>query len=268
MTQGVKPVRAVERTLDILDAFLDAGGARSALGVGEVARLTRHPKSTVYRLLLTLTARGYLRRDPMSDKFMLGERLSEGPSHEVDLRAAAQSVLAGLRDTCGETIGLHALAGDERVCIAAAEGVRDLRTSGRVGSRAPLYGGASARAIMAFLPARRWEEIIARTGLAPLTPQTITDPARLRAELQRIRTEGYAVSTGEWDEGVTSLAAPIFGPGDRVVASINISGPSLRFGHEKISLLVGALKAAATVITQRLGGQPIAPAGREGGEAH
>lgn len=255
-------MRAVERTLDILEVFL---AGRGALGVGEVARLTGHPKSTVYRLLLTLTGRGFLHREPGSDKFMLGERFSAGTAPALDLRAVAQPVLEGLRDTCGETVGLHALEGDERACIAAAEGVRDLRTSGRVGSRAPLYGGASARAIMAFLPERRWDEIIARTGLVPLTPQTITDPARLKAELQRIRTDGYAVSTGEWDEGITSLAAPIFGLGDRVVASINISGPSFRFGPQKISLLVGALKAAATVITQRLGGQPAGP---EGGEAH
>lgn len=250
--EGVKSVRAVERALDLLDRFLESA---EPIGVGEAARLSGMPKSTVYRLLLTMESRGYLERTGEDERFVLGARLRAAPAQPVpDIRQVTQSIIEGLRDTCGETVGLHLLEGDERVCVAAAEGVRTLHTSGRVGGRAPLYSGASARAIMAFLPEFRRDQIISTTGLAPLTSHTITDPAQLKAELARIRAEGFAVSTGEWSEGITSVAVPIFNPDGSVVGSVNISGPTFRFGEEKISLLVGALKAAAEVINQRLKG--------------
>lgn len=251
LPNGAKAVRAVERTLDILDLFLDWP---APLGPSEVARLTQIPKSTVYRHLLALEARGYLRRASEKEWFVLGPRLAgvAWQKRSGDLRETAQSIIEGLRDTCGETVGLHQLEGDERVCIGAAESAQALRTSGRVGTRAPLYSGASAKVIMAFLPEQQWEEVIARTGLAPLTPRTITDPVRLRAELGRIRSEGFAISYGEWDEGITSVAAPIFGTGGQVVGSINISGPSFRLDPDRIQMMVGALRAAAQMISQRL----------------
>lgn len=258
--RAIKPVRVVERALEILRVFLQTP---APLGVGEIARLTRIPKSTAYRVLLTLEGRGYLVRSGSGEKFELGPLLYRQPQPDNSLLQVARPVIDGLRDTCGETVGLHLLDGDERVCIAAAEGVRALRTSGRVGSRAPLYSGASARAIMAFLPAERWDRIIARTGLAPLTSRTITDPDQLMAELARIRASGHAVSHGEWDEAITSVAAPIFDGRGAVTGSINLSGPTQRFGEEKIRLLVGALKAAAAEISRRMQ-ETAAPAARGG----
>jgi DNA-binding IclR family transcriptional regulator len=260
--RAVKPVRAVERTLDILDLLLRRDTPAS---LAEVVHGTALPKSTAYRLLLTLESRDYLQRTA-EDRWELSDRLprptlASHPS-ESAIRTAALPVMEGLRDTCGETVGLHLLVKDERLCIAATEGTRTLRTSGRVGSRAPLYSGASARAIMAHLPEDRRLQIVRRTGLAPLTLNTITDPVVLEAELARIRSTGYAVSHGEWDEGITSVAAPLFGPGESVVASINVSGPTFRFQEGKIALLAGALRAAARAISRRLGasGEPDAEA--------
>lgn len=248
MEQGA--VRSVNRAFDLLELFLEG---RRPIGVAEAARLSGMPKSTVFRLLRTMEGRGYLARDA-EERFLLTERLFHTPASqaEPDLPQIAQPVLEGLRDTCGETIGLHRLDGDERHCIAAAEGVRTLHTSGRIGSRAPLYSGASSRAIMAFLPVKRWEEIVQRTGLAPLTANTITDPLRLRAELVKIRASGYAVSHGEWVDGISSVAVPLFDPVGTVIGSINVSGPTFRFGDEKIRLVVGALKAAADAVRERL----------------
>lgn len=243
-------VRSVNRAFDLLELFLEC---RHPIGVGEAARLSGMPKSTVFRLLRTMEGRGYLSRDE-DERFLLTDRLfrTSDRQGESDLQRAAKPVLDGLRDTCGETVGLHRLEGDERHCIGAAEGVRTMHTSGRVGSRAPLYSGASSRAILAFLPTGRWEEIVQRTGLAPLTANTITDPVRLRAELGRIRTSGYAVSHGEWSDGITSVAVPLFDAVGTVVGSLNVSGPTFRFGEEKIRLMVGALKAAADSIRERL----------------
>lgn len=251
LAQPIKMVRAVERSLEILHLFLTHA---DPLGVAVVAHATGLPKSTAYRLLLTMEVAGYLARAE-AEKFSRGPRLvgallqQDGP----DLRALAQSVIAELRDACEETAGFHILEGTERRCILAAEGNRTLRTSGRVGSRAPLYSGASARAILAFLPAQRQEALIGQGDLVPLTPRTIIDPVRLRAELKRIRADGYAVSDSEWEEGIISIAAPVFGPAGAVIGSINLSGPSFRFPEERIGSLVGVLRAASVALSRRLG---------------
>ena len=251
LSEAIKPVRAVERTLDLLDLFLQQP---EGLGLPDAARMTGLPKSTAYRLLLTLESHRYLERNEGAEEFQISRRFRDLILRwrPVDLRVLAQPVIEELRDTCYETVGLHLLVGNERLCIASSVGKRKARTSGRVGSRAPLYSGASSRAMLAFLPEARWEEVIQTTGLAPITPRTITDPEKLRAELRRIRSEGYAVSTGEWDEAVTSVAAPLFREQDLLVGSINLSGPTIRFGPNRVRLLVGALKAAAAVISQRL----------------
>lgn len=247
---GAGTTRAVERALDLLDLVVEQ---QRPLGTAELSRLTGIPKSTVHRLLVTLSARGYLARTPAEEKFVAGPRLQGGTPVLADtaLQTLARPVMEGLRDTCGETVGLHLLSGDERVCISSAEGTRSLHTSGKVGGRAPLYSGASARVIMAHLPPQRQREIIERTGLAPLTRHTITDSAQLLCELERIRQVGYAVSSGEWGEGITSVAAPLFGS-HGVTGSLNISGPSFRFSAEKVELLCSLVRSAADTITRRL----------------
>lgn len=257
MAGSIPLVRAVERALRILDCFDEE---HPVLGPAEAARRVGLPKSTAYRLMLTLAAHGYLERVG-EERFELGRRLLYlGLQVRAggELREAAHPVMVALRDRFRESVHLHIREGHERVCIHSVEGTHDLRVAGSVGRRAPLYAGASARAILAFLPPAEVEAVLA-AGLSPLTPATITNPDRLRAELERVRRQGYAVSAGERIEGTASIAVPLWRPSGEVVGSLAVSGPRFRFDPEGVPGLVPALFEAAAAIYRRLGGRGRPP---------
>lgn len=261
MADSIPPVRAVERTLHILDCFDED---HPALGPAEVARRVGLPKSTAYRLMLTLSAHGYLERVG-EEKFELGRKLLYlGLQVRAggEVREAAHPVMVELRDRFHESVHLHLREGNERVCIHSVEGTHDLRVAGNVGRRAPLYSGASARAILAFLPPAEIDTIIT-AGLSRLTAGTITDPERLRAELERVRQQGYAVSVGERIEGTASVAVPLWRPTGEVLGSLAVSGPHFRFEPEAVPGLVPALLQASLTVYRRLGGSGV-PGGSSG----
>jgi IclR family transcriptional regulator, KDG regulon repressor len=244
-------VRSVLRTLDILDVL--AEGPRS---LGAIARAVRLPKTTVYRLLLTLEQREMVTRGGGDEVFRLGPRLlylGLLVRDSSSLHEAALPVMRELRERFGETVNLNICVGDERLCIASLEGTYGVRMQGVMGERSPLHSGAAARAILAFLPSARIEAYIGDSLLTPVTGHTITDPERLRATLAEDRQRGYVVSYGERTEGVTSVGAPIWDAEREVVASLNVSGPSERMQQQSIDEIGEQTRQAALAVSARLG---------------
>jgi DNA-binding IclR family transcriptional regulator len=249
-------VRSVSRSLDILDLL--AEGPR---GLGAVAREVGLPKTTAYRLLLTLEQRGIVSRDEGPETFRLGPRLlylglqaRAGDS----LHAAALPTMRELRQRFGETVNLNVRVGDERLCIASVEGVYSVRMTGVLGQRSPLHSGAAARALLAFLPEEAVDRYIDSNLLEPVTSQTITDPTELRAALRTARELGYVVSHGERSPGVTSLGAPVWNVEGELVASVNLSGPSERMAQHPLEELGRAVAASGLAISSALGYGPRA----------
>lgn len=115
----------------------------------------------------------------------------------------------------------------------------------------PLHAGASAQAILAFLPAEDQRAIL-ESALEQFTPATITDPGRLRRRLVAIRKQGYAESKGEVYPGAMGIAAPIFAREGRVVASIAVSGPAGRIAKRRRAI-TDHVVAAGTEVSRILG---------------
>ena len=247
-------VRSGLRTLDILDEL--AEGPRS---VGAVARAVELPKTTAYRLLLTLEQREMVARGSGPDEFRLGPRLlSLGLLVRAgsSLNEAALPVMRELRERFGETVNLNICVRDERLCIASLEGTHRVRMQGVMGERSPLHSGAAARAILAFLPTARVEAYIDASLLTPLTGHTITDPERLRAILADDRRRGYVLSIGERTEGVTSVGAPIWGAQGEVAASLNVSGPTERMHRHSLEEIGHATRRAGLMVSVAIGYVP------------
>jgi DNA-binding IclR family transcriptional regulator len=108
----------------------------------------------------------------------------------------------------------------------------------------PAHVSASGKLLMAFAPTGRRQ---VRAPLKPMTPRTITDPDRLRSELEGTRKRGWAASRGEFLEGVACVASPIFGPSGDVVAAISLSGPDKRVTPDLSDLAELLLTATADV---------------------
>ncbi|WP_245630124.1 IclR family transcriptional regulator [Alicyclobacillus acidiphilus] len=240
-------VRAVERALDILLYF--AKSPRE-LSLSEIAREVNLHKSTAHRLLLSLQAKGFVRRQHGSDKYILGWSILEllGNVYLSDeLTTLALSEMTKLRDLTGETISLYIRSGIERIRIQAVESTEPIRNVVAIGKTYPLYVGAGGKVLLAFADDAVVEEVLNREQL----PSDF-DRSELRAQLDKIRLDGYAVSIQERDAGAAAMAAPVFGRNHECVAALAVSGPVSRLTLEKMQQHVDALITSAEWLTKML----------------
>lgn len=236
----------LDRMTSILEAFDDDDGG---LGISELALRADLPKSTVSRLVATLVRQRYLERD--GKRIHLGIRLFElGQLAEQprELRIAALPVMAGLRNTTGQNVHLGIRDGGEMVCIAVMRGRATAPPTARIGGRLPLHATALGKAILAYSAPSDIDAVIA-SGLAAWTPQTITDPERLKRQLSDIRRGALAVELREYVGDVTCAASPVFSPSGKLVAAISISAPADGSGADHSG---PAVRAAALALTRRL----------------
>ena len=108
--------------------------------------------------------------------------------------------------------------------------------------------------LLAYLSDKERKKILHGKPLAKFTPSTITDPALLEADLERIRRDGYAVSVGEREEGAYSVVAPVMNGKGEIFASLSISGPVFRLSEEQKAANIQAVLNASREISALLGG--------------
>jgi DNA-binding IclR family transcriptional regulator len=247
-------VRSVARTIDILNAL-----AEGPLSAGEAAFRIDLPKTTAYRLLVTLEQGGFVIRSNSGSDFQLGPRLLQlamRTAPVVDLRDSALPVMRQLRTIFGETVNLNIRVGRERLCVASVDGIHEIRSVGVVGQSSPLHSGAAARAILAFLPDEQIQAYLTDGPLTALAIHTITDPAQLWETVRKARRLGYVVSAGERTEGAMSIGAPVWNAEAEVAGSINITGPTSRMSTYDLDALAAAVVDAGRAVSSTLGYVP------------
>ncbi len=246
-------VQSVLKALDILEAF---GQDEHLLGVTELSKRLGLAKSTTFNLLATLKSRGYVEEDPATSRYSLGVKLlelSKAVRANVEIRDRASALLRELAQLSREAVYLTVLHDDHSIYIYSIEAPGRILARSAVGGRAPLHCTAVGKAKMAFLREEDCDRVIRRVGLPRFTPNTITDPAALKAELALIRRRGYAVDNEEHEVGIRCVAAPIRDDSGAVIASCSISGPAGRMTDQRIAELAPEVMQAAEGISRRLG---------------
>ena len=246
-------IQAIERAVSILNAFsMDD----PELGVTELAdRLGLH-KSTVHRFMVNLDAAGLVERTARTGRYRLGLHVFELGAlvmQQMNLWDEALPFLEGLVHDTGETGHLAVLDGGEAIYIERVEARRALRVPSAIGRGYPAHATNLGKVLLADLSRERVEAIIAERGLAAYTPQTITDPAELEADLELIRRRGYAVDNEEYDDGLRCIGAPVRDHSGHVVAALGIGGPVTRITPERVEELGGLVMTAARGLSRRLG---------------
>jgi IclR family KDG regulon transcriptional repressor len=141
---------------------------------------------------------------------------------------------------------------DHTVCLALRQSPQPIRLYAELGRQGPLHVGGGPKLLLAYAP----PEVLSAVLSGPLerfTPETIVDPKRLGAVLQRIREQGYNISHGDLDPGAFSVAAPLRDHGGRVIASLSVAGPQSRLTEDLEKLYLRMLIDAADEISARLG---------------
>ncbi len=246
-------VQSVERTLDLLEALAESGES----GIAHLSTMVGLHASTVHRLLSTLIARGYVRQNPESGRYLLGLKVldvARAVRDHLDLRMEAAPILRKLMRESGETANLSVRDGRQIVYLEQMTSPGwMLRMFVQVGARAPLHSTAAGKVFLAHLPEPELKQVLASYPLYPYAGRTIVDLGVLLAELAEVRRQGYGTDYGEQEEGVSCIAGPVRDHSGRVVAAISISGPWIRITPERVSQLVPLVLTACAQLSEALG---------------
>lgn len=244
----------VSRTVALLTAFDET---HPRLTLTELARRAGLPLATAHRLVAELAGLGVLSRAP-SGEYVVGRRLWQigllAPM-QTGLREVAAPFVQDLYAGTLATIHLAVRDGTRVLYLERLSGQRSVPVVSRTGSRLALHATGVGKVLLAHAPEAVQDKVL--SSLRRITPYTITQPARLRAQLDQVRADGYATTVEEMTLGACSVAVPIR-RGDDVIAALGIVVPSLRRGKAR---LVSALTVAAHGIGRTLGPLPEPPNG-------
>lgn len=248
---AVEGTGSLEKAMDVLEAI---GSAPEGLSQAQLAECVSLPRTTLYRIIASLVARGMIRRDPLHKVYRLGFRYLELVRNAYlmpDLVAAASFELRALRDLTGETSYLAVLDGNQVMSLERCDGAHTKRSAAALGRSKPVYCTGQGKAILAAMDQAGREAIIKGLTLTPLTELTITDRRRLNTELQITRARGYAIDDEEIVMGVRCVAAAIRDNAGQVRGALSVAGPAYRLTLERLELLGPELADAA----RRVGAQ-------------
>jgi IclR family KDG regulon transcriptional repressor len=240
---------SVRNAARVLRAFSRAG---QELGITELSRQLGLGKSTVHRLVTTLTAERLLERGSTPGRYRLGLVLYElgaNVTEHVDLHQATLPVLTTLRHETGEMVHVAVLDGLEVVYVERLESHNLLPIFRQVGHRLPAHWTSSGKIL-----ARRLTDWQPRS----MTPWTITDKNRLLTELATVAKRGWAQNNEEGHLGIVSVGAPIRGRDGKVMAAVSVVGDSARM-RSMMRRATTLVVESAQLISRRLGYRPSSP---------
>jgi DNA-binding IclR family transcriptional regulator len=245
-------VLVIDKAVRLLDRFRDA----DTLTLGELSESLRMSKSTVHRLLSSLEQVGFIERGPQAGSYRLGMKLFELGSlvqNRMHLRQVALHYMTELVERTGETSFLFILDGSHALCIERVEGKHVQSLAIKVGGHLPLNAGGASRVLLAFAPEQVREAYLANGPFPRFTAHTITAPNELRADLEEIREEGYALSYEDVTIGVAALGVPLFDYRGEVIGGLSLSGITPRWTSSHIADMLVELKAMGERISERMG---------------
>lgn len=226
---------------------------RGDVGVTELARALETTKSRIHRHLRTLLEAGYIVQ--AQERYRIGHRLvtlGRAVSENFDLATVAREEMRALRDRVGQTVVLSRAEPAGVVVLATLPGQDMIEISAKSGAMMALHCTAQGKLMLAHAEAALRERVLL-SRLDLRTPHTITDPERLRQELEVIRAQGWATAAEESLVGVNALAAPIFEGGGGMVGAIALLGSIQFIPRQPAAALIDQVRDAAERISARLG---------------
>ena len=223
------PVKSVETTFSVINALRSLGGA----GPSEVSSYTDIAKSTVHDHLRTLESCEYVTFDGAN--YQVGPRFLELGGHsrnQMSIHQVAKSELRKLASETGEHANLMVEDYGYGIFLNKSKGPDAVQLDTYVGMRVHLQSTALGKAILAYMPRERVDQILNQHGLPQVTENTITDRQELFDELDTVREQGFAIDNEERVDGVWCIGAPIKSEGN-VLGAVSVSGPTNRMKSER-----------------------------------
>lgn len=248
-------VPAVQRTVQVLEIL---AGSHQGISLAELSRQTRIPKSSLFRILLTLEQYSIVTQDHDRNQYTLGMKLIDWGNRaleKIDLKTVSHPHLVRLAHETHESYYVAVLDQEDVIIIDRADTPEIWRMVARLGQRSPLHCTATGQVMIAELADDAIEDIIKRHGLKKFTPATITNPTRFRKRLIEVKAQGFAVADAEYKPDLCAIAVPIRDHHGRVCASLMTAMHSDRVRRNKhqVTQAIGILKREAEVISRDIG---------------
>ena len=258
--QPSSPVGVISKVLRILEVLQSSSVGLSLKAICEDTGLN---KSTAHRFLKHLECEGYLFCTE-AGAYLIGPRLTQMSacaSRSATLQAVARPILSELWRSTQETVNLGVLDHGTLLYVDVMESPHEFRLVSRIGMRRSLHVAALGKVLTAFLPASEYERVIKGVVFQKVTPRTIANMVQLRAELDRVRRQGYAVDNEEALLGCRCISAPILNNDKVAIGALSVSGPVSRVGLAQVPALARQVRVAANAVSTTMGFSPRARAG-------
>lgn len=225
------------------------------MSVSRMAACLDTSRAASHRFLTTLRDLGYVEKTE-AGRFRLSFKVVELGMRKLDgfeIRHTAHPYMQEIAIAFGETVNLGHWDGRAVVHLDKINSRDVLRLDVGMGAVAPAYCTGLGKAILAFLPDDELDDYLAATPLAAVSPKTITDPAKLRNDINRIRRRGYAVDNEELSLGLRCVAAPVFDHTGRPTYAVSVSGPAQRMKKDRIDAIQARLVPLCRRISRQIG---------------
>lgn len=248
-------VRALDKAINTLEIIASLDRDIDLAGISKQAGI---PKSTMLRLLNTLSSHNLIHQDEKTRRFSLGlELIALGRAAErsFNLVHHIHPFLLELSELTGETASIMVLEGNSSVYIDQVLSKRLIRGEPLIGKRIELHCSSGGKILMSAMDDNRINNMLKGKVLVPRTEKTITDAEELKKELQKIREQGYAVDNEEAEIGGRCVAVPLRDKSHKTIAAISVMGPTTRIRQKDFSQLAEIVKSIAEKASASLGYQ-------------
>ena len=247
-------IKSLDRAMGVFEHLSTTSGAT----LSELAADTGQAAATVYRILTTLEARGLVEFDAGPQLWHIGPRaflIGARYLRRTSLVERARPVLRRLMERTGETANLGVARDGHVLFVSQVETHASIRAFFPPGTLSPMHASGIGKALLAQMAPEARGQALRAGGMERFTDRTLTDPARIEADMAETRMRGYAIDDEETTEGMRCIAAPVFDLHGEVVAGISVSGPSSRVTPSEIARLAEAVTEAARDLSAALGAQ-------------
>lgn len=253
LQNGSDQVRSIIRAFSMLEAISNANGEK--LGIQDLAKATNLSKATAYRIASTLVSLDYIEKDE-NNKYSLGLKLislSAVVLNNLQLVEVAKSEIQDLAREIGLTTHLGTVDGNDLLYLAKANSNNSIRTTSYVGQRSYLHSTSLGKVLCSYLPLSRVTQILREKGMPQFTAKTITKIEDYFQELEKVKSQGFAVDDEENENFVRCVAAPVFDHSGRAVSAVSVSGLIVHLPETRLPKVIEAVKARAFRISKKMG---------------
>lgn len=246
-------IPSLDRAVQIIRLLADSS---QGLTQRELASQLNYPLNSVFRILKTLEMHGLVqKRDGLSRFDLTAEMcvLGSKVANRFDIMSAAQPVMVEVAQRTRETVQISIFHRGKALLLSQIEAVEPVKVAGEVGFLYDLHCTSPGKVLMAYLPGDTFQSVIDTYGFTQRTANTISSVHAIRAEMERVRSAGYAKDDQEYAVGIRCVAAPVFDYRGSVIAALTIGGPVARMDQDAMNYLAEVVVEGARQISRELG---------------